>query len=423
MSNQLITVHNIRSGAEKAVELNTSSMLSATRATLEGLNLMNVGDFFLDNGKTETEKSQESYIPLSSLVENKAVTVGEPQQPGTDGVDHYNHMPESQKQALFENIQIFRGLTITKELGFGKTFKNIYSWKGDYLPEANTPRIVTEVNYASSFNKVTHMLTTFGSDSDSISLSTPFASAEANFKHEQGHSSSGSKVTEYLTARFIVRKVALDVEKDKLSVNSDFVAAVENAVSGYESGDNGSGLTAYSNLLTVLNEWGYYIPLTFTLGGVLYSTDSTTISEFSQAESEKEEFGGSFKAAFDGIGGGGSYRHAHGSSSKTTSSSKFKDITIDQVGGLAGSSNDYSTWAKSLNKAINWSFASSSKLLPSLYLLSFGDAKAKSTLNTCLTVLDGYNSVGSMQYLQPYLNMGQYSTDIEVLLNPYPPGQ
>jgi hypothetical protein len=419
MSNKLITVDNTRSGADKAVSLDTSKILSDIRTQLEGLSLMDSTDFFLENGKTEIEKSEESLITLSSIVAQAAIVVGVPQLPGGNSVDIYNHMENSEKLALFSNIEIFRGLTVTKELGFCKTFKNLYSWKPNSMPAANNPRISTEIDYSFTFNEVTQMLSTFGSESGSISLSTPYASGSANFSYEQEHSTSSNEVKEYLNARFIVRKVELDVSADSLVVDPNFVTAVVTAVKGYDSSNEASAIQAYSNLLGVLNEWGYYVPLTFTLGGVLYSTDTTKITEFSQAASEKEDFGGSFKAEFDGIGGGGSYNQAHGSSSKTSSSSKFKDITIDQVGGLAGTTNDYSTWAKSLDKAVNWNLASATKLWPSLVLLSRGDQKAKDALNTCLTILDGYNSVGSLQYLQPYLNMGDYATVIETIINPF----
>ncbi|MBL6448200.1 hypothetical protein JMN32_17935 [Fulvivirga sp. 29W222] len=416
---KLITVNNTNSGADKSVELDINAKLSDTRKTLENLGLMSQEDFFLENGKTEIEKPQEPQIPLSEVVYDGKLTVGSPQLPGGNAVDRYNQMSVAEKNALFSNIQIFRGLTVTQELGFGKTFKDLYYWKDGNMPAANNPRILTEVDYSYTFNKVTSMLTTFGSDSGSISFESPYASAEANFKYEQEHSTSSEEVTEYLNARFIVRKVELDVAMNSLSVNPEFIHAIEEAVKNCDPNNNSQGMQGYSNLLEVLNEWGYYVPLTFTLGGVLYSSDTTKITEFSDAESKKEEFGGSFKAAFDGIGGGGSYQHAQGSSSKTTSSSKFQDITIDQVGGAAGSTNDYNTWAKSLDQAINWNLASASKLLPSLVLVSLGDENAKNALNTCLSLLNGYNSVGSLQYLQPYLNMGDYSSVVSSILNPF----
>jgi hypothetical protein len=130
-------------------------------------------------------------------------------------------------------------------------------------------------------------------------MSSPYASGEAEYKTEHSKGTSSSQVTEYLVTRYIVRKVLLQADTDKLSVNPQFSTAIIQAVK-----DNEDTIQGYYNVIKALDRWGYYIPVEFKLGGVIYATTTTKISDFSEAESNKEEFNGSFKAAFDGIGGG-----------------------------------------------------------------------------------------------------------------------
>ena len=419
MSTDLIRVSNIRTGGSKAQALDVTMNLDEIRNELEKKGLMSPTDYFLLDGKTEVDKEQEGLIPLSSIVKEGLIVIGMPAgiPSAGDGVDAYNAMSGAEQNSLLMNIQIFRGLTITKDKGFVKTFKDLYSW--NQSPVANNPRTVSQVQTSYSFNEVTHMLHVFGSDSASVSLNAPFGDAEANFKHEQSKETSSKNVTEYLISRFVLNKVELKTDKNNIICSPAFIGAVENAIADYANGSDTNGITAYSKLLDVLNEWGYYVPLTFTLGGALFSEETTKITEYSSAETEKDEFGGSFKAAFDGIGGGGAYNHASGSDEKTTSSSKYKDTAINQVGGKAGTYADYATWASSLDKWNYWALATALELLPSLYLLSRGDEKAKSTLNKCLTLIDSYNSVGTIQYQQPYLSMKDYSNIIGSMLNPF----
>ncbi len=415
----LITITNIRTGNTKSEAMDTTQLLSDARVFLRSKSLMAAQDFFLTKGGTEVDPTAEGQVPLSSILVDDVLTVGVPATvpASPDAVSSYASMAGAQRNTLFANIQIFRGLTVTLEEGFAKTFKDLYSWTSP--PEANTPRTVTEVQYKYCFNEVTHSLHVFGADTASVSLEAPFGSAQADYSHESSKTTSDKTVTEYITARFLVRKVSLKTEIGNVVVAPDFVAAVEGAVANCQSGNTASETAAYSSLLDVLNEWGYYVPGTFDLGGVLYSTDSTKITEFSDAETEKQAYGGSFKASFDGIGGGASYNHSSGSETTTTSSSKFQDLSINQVGGKPGTTNSYDDWAKSLDLWNYWALASASQLLPSLYLLARGDENAKSALNISLRLIDGYHSAANFQSIQPCLDMGGYATQIETLLNPF----
>lgn len=402
-------------GRSASFLLNTADKLDSIRKFLAGKKFMDANDLFLSQG-TEVDREQEDEIALSDILKDGVLGVGQANTGsnlgGDDTVARYNQLRDDQKQAVFGNIEVFRGLGFTKD-GFAKTFNDVYAWKPGYLPAADMPRVNTELSSSYSFSKVTHDLTVFGSSSTSVSFSSPYASGEAEFKHEQSKSTSSSKVTEYLVSRYTVRKVALKVDPARLVASPGFVAAVGKAVTGNENSRDG-----YINLMQVLDNWGYYVPIEFTLGGVIYSSDSTQIDDFSEAESEKQEFSGSFKAEFDGIGGGGAYKEAHGSDSKTTSSTKYQNITLQLIGGKEGTEKDYPAWATSLSPPVSWQLAEAQMLYPSLMLLN-ATKEGRAALGSAITIIDRFVGYPGASTLQPYLDMRAYNTRMQELLNPF----
>ena len=160
---------------------------------------------------------------------------------------------------------------------------------------------------------------------------------------------SHKTVTEYMTQRYLSNKVELSVPQQNIKGNPEFIEQVKQAVKGKEQSIDG-----YEALVNVLNEWGWYIPLKFTLGGALYATKKEQITTYSVADSESQKFGTEFKAAFDGIGGGGAYEHSEGKKSSSSSTEIAKTAQLLQIGGKAGTVSAYKEWNDSLDEAINW---------------------------------------------------------------------
>ena len=399
-------------GGSKSFLLDSSDNLATVRLSLQNEKFMGPNDAFLNLGSV-VASDQKSEIKLSQILAGGVLNIGQGTVvspiSGKDTAARYNLLTDEQKRLIYANIEVFRGLSITKD-GFDKTFRDVYSWDGSYLPAANAPHVNTELMSSYSFSKVTHELTVFGSSSTSVNFSSPYASGEAEYKQEHSKSTSDSKVTEYLVTRYVVRKALLQVDATKLVPTAEFVAALGAAMHGNED-----KLDGYYNLIQVLDEWGYYVPQEFTLGGVIYATDSTQISDFSEAESEKEEFSGSFKGEFDGIGGGAAYKQAQGSDQKTTSSTKFQKITMQLIGGQEGTEKDYPAWAKSLDSPIAWSLAEATKLYPTIALLAQVDGGPR-LATAAIRLIERFASYPTAQNFQPYLDMRQYNTTVQALL-------
>jgi hypothetical protein len=404
-------------GKSQAYQLDPASTLLTVRTFLTSKKFMSINDSFLFDSTTTVDREQESTIKLSDLVKDKGILligVASDTSPIStdDGVSRYNLLNDDQKQAIFDNIQVFRGLSFGTAT-FGKTFKDVYSWAVGYTPAANTPRVITELvsNYA--FNKATSEIKTYSSDTSSVNFSSPYASGEAEYKTEKSKTTSTSSVTEFLMTKYIVRKVDLKVDTQRLLVNPAFVAAVKAALK-----DNAKTAEGYANLIAVLNEYGYYVPIEFTLGGAILGTDQTKINDFSQAESEKKEFNSSFKAEFEGIGGGAAYNNASGTDKTNTTSTKYQNIAMQLIGGDPGLEKDYPKWAESLKPAIKWSMADVSKFMPSLLLLT-SDDEGRQLLSTAITLIERFGSGGNTARLTPYIDMRAYNTTMQIAVNPF----
>jgi MAC/Perforin domain len=402
-------------GRSQAYLLDPDNMLDAVRVFLTKKGLMNINDSFLISG-TAVDRDQEPEIALFSIVKDNKLTIGQPTGGSAidtdDGVARYNLLNDDQKRAIFDNIQIFRGLRFTANR-LDKSFKDVCSWESGYTPVANRPNVITELISNFAFNKVTSELKTTSSDSTSVNVSSPYGSAEAEYKTEKSKTTSKSTVTEYLTTKYLVRKADLQIDPLRLEVKPDFVAAVKKALKGNERTADG-----YYNLIAVLNEYGYYVPVEFTLGGAVIGTDQTEISDFSVAESEKKEFNGSFKAEFEGIGGGAAYSNASGTDKTDTKSSKYQNITMQLIGGDPGLEKDYPAWAKTLDKAIKWGLADVSKYWPTLELLARDD-EGRQLLTTAISLIEKFAGAPNSAKLQPFLDMRAYNTNIQVLVNPF----
>jgi|JFJP01.1.fsa_nt_gi MAC/Perforin domain. len=398
-------------GEKKNYSLNLSATLQDTRGKLTQKGFMSENDHFLLNN-APIETGDEDTVILKQLVGedgSKPLYIGTANT-GLDSPDQsvqrYNSLNTNQKLALFQNIEIYRGLTASSEKGFHKTFNPcIASWNSIQLPNSVQPSFVTEVVVESSFNEVTHSIVVSSVNKASASLNTPYGGGQTEFEHAQQTSTTSKEVTEYLAGKFLVNKVVLDVNLTNLQLVQDFQDEIlANVQSGTE-------IDQYANLINTLNERGYFVPKCFTLGGSLLSTSSTKVSEFSQSEIEKREFSVGFKLAINGFGGGGDYSNSQGQETSSSSTSQYCNLSIQKKGGEAGAS-EYDVWAKSLNPAINWDVISYDQLYPTIALLS-----NKRLIRYCLGLLNEYNSYNTVIDKQKVISIAKYATQVEVILN------
>jgi hypothetical protein len=401
-----------KDGDTTTIAIDYETKLDATRRVLAATSFMRSDDRFLHDGTSPLDPTYEPMVELKALVTGNVLKIGRPGTIGAadDSVKRYNTMSLADKLMLFDNIEIYRGLTVDAK-GFTKTFKYLYKWKTEYMPAANMPRVMTEVEQFYTFTEVTHSMERTGVQSGAISLTTPWGGGETNYEHAQSQSSSSSEVNTYLTQRFLSRKVDLDVDKSQCVVNPLFVTAIREAIRGNESNING-----YDKLVDVLNEWGWYIPIQYTLGGVLFGTKTTSIKKYTEASSVSTKFGASFKAEFKGIGGGAEYNNAQGHQTTDTNTNEVERVTLLQIGGKAGTQNDFVKWHDSLEEPVNWNTATFAKLYPSIMLLR---GATGSPLSDCVALLSRFNTYPAVKDKQKFIDVRAYETQVSTMLNPW----
>ena len=175
-------------------------------------------------------------------------------------------------------------------------------------------------------------------------------------------------------------------------------------------------------VLKALEEFGLYIPLEFTMGGALYGMEETEITEFSHAEKEKKDFTASVNAGFGGYGGMIDFSEGKEQDTGSSSSEKYKNVEIKQIGGIAGNTDSKELFKASLEKLANWAIVDIKQFYPSVMLLS--KAPGMKNVDPMLFIktqklLSDFCMHSYVLNYQPYVDMGKYVDRIYALSRPF----
>lgn len=416
MDKQLILIKNTN-GNSISIKTNPETMLSDLRKTLIEKHFMVENDFFLNNDAPILTEFENEICLFEILDQNQCIYIGKNEGSGIQkdiDKEDYRDMSETQKEDLFRKCQIFRGITFSQKDGIKRAFHDLFSWNA--LPAMNNPRINTQELSSCSFSKITQDINLLTNNKASLALDTPFLSANAEYDYQKSKTSASSKTEEFLLEKYMVSKADFEINPDNIIPNPLFAKAVAEVINSSDSDKD-----KMCNLLHVLNEWGLYIPCKFTLGGLLYSTETTKISDFSQSEEEKRAFSASVKLELNSVTGNGNGSSSKETTKTETDSKKYTNIVINQIGGTPGQTKNKEGLAISLNLARYWELIDVDTFYPSLLLLNNPDIldAYPQLLSKCLKLLNNNTHHAAVKQIQPYINMFQYATDIENYINPF----
>lgn len=403
----MVTVVN-SDGRKRSISVDAEVMLDTLRVFLVENDAMCDADSYLFNG-AEIIRSQEKEIALRDILADAVLYVGESiRTPVLDtAADTYSDLSQAQKCRVLTNAGVLHGISFDPERGYKRGFSPAADFEAGYFPPAAVPHVNTATSVITRFDKTEHEIAVAGIDSSTLSIQSKEIGSETQFKNETSSTSKSSRVDEYMSARYIVRKVEMEIDPDQLTPNPKLIADLRNAVLS-----NTDTVTGCCNVLRVLNQWGYYLPLSFSLGGVLYSTDIKTVTEFSQIEKNNQEFRQTFNCMIDGISGKAEAGHTSESSESSSSNHKRGALLIQQIGGASGkiiSTTDYSAWATSLDKADTWGMAEVTHMLPMLVLVMNEDY---SLASRCINLLNRYGGYPDALALQPFVDIRRYAMEI-----------
>lgn len=413
---QIVKVTNGFNSGE-AIKLNLDAMLSDIRTQLEGDTLMEADQFFLISG-TPLAKSDESSTPLSEVLAKPEVgpyqlTVGTGSVP-ISGAKDWNKMTEGQQATVLNTVaQINKGLSLSSDQGLYKVtydaIQPVVSGKSQWT--SATPRVGSSVTTNSYFSKYASSLATSSTNGGSLSVDTPYGGGSESYEHAEQQSSSHSSVETYSVGTYNVNKVDVVLDDTQFELTTEFYNALSTAAS------MDGKQTQFVGIVQALNKYGWYIPVKMTLGGVLLTTQKSESTSWSESQTITNTFSASFKASFDGIGGGAAYKHSDKTHTSSSGSHGTASLSFTAIGGLASDANNFTKWATSLEPASAWSTSELTEVVSSLYpLLNMGGDDKALLYYIKNLMAEQYASCPELEQLQPLIDVGSYVTALNNLL-------
>lgn len=419
MSKTNIKIVKVKNGFNSggAVELNLDAMLRDIRTTLEGQTLMEVDQFFLVSGSPLVKKD-EATTPLSEVLTKPAVgpyllTVGTGSIP-ISGDKDWNKMSAGQQATVLNDVaQVTKGLSLSCDEGLYKvtynTIQPVISGKSQWI--SAIPRVESSITTNSYFSKYASSLATSSTNGGSLSLDTPYGGGSASYEHAEKQGSSHSTVETYSVGTYNVNKVDVVLDDTQFELTTEFYNALSAAASlkGKQ--------TQFVGVVQALNKYGWYVPVKMTLGGVLLTSQKSESISWSESQTTTNTFSASFKASFDGIGGGAAYKHSDKSHTSSSGSHGSASLSFTAIGGSASDANNFTNWAKSLEPASAWSTSELTEVVSSLYpLLNMGGDNKALLYYIKNLMAEQYASCPELEQLQPLIDVGSYVTALNNLL-------
>lgn len=404
----LIRVENKETGENFALSLEIDMTLSEVRKELG--DAMSSEIMFLNQG-SKIWKEQETKIRLEELLRGKDIIIigkyGDIDQ--TLEVSDFSSLANDVILDYFEKKQLCRGLVFSKEKGITKSFHDIFTL-------STVPKTLVEAQntYSSSyyaFSKESCDMSLITSHKASLALNTSFIDANAEYSQAKSSKVHTEKVKEYLLSKFIVSLMSFQIDPSTCTPTKAFVEKVNSIMVSKAEKEKKIIL-----LLEVLDEFGLYIPLEFTMGGALYATETTEITEYSKAEEEKKDFSAKADAKFSGFDISGSYDYGKESSSSESTSSKYKMIETKQIGGDAGCVDSKQIFEESLKHIAKWEIVDIKRFYPTILLLKqaykFEGVDPMLFIKVKNLLMD-YCMHSLMSENQPYINMPRYIDEVK----------
>jgi len=427
MTTELVAVQN--GGAGGVIQLDPSVMLSATRLMLQNAEpaLMNADQSFMISS-FPLEAADEASTPMSAALTTPTgggtplLVVAEATIALPTNANWVNLTTDQQIGFLNTVAQITKGLTITNPSGGAVTADNAELVKTTFdimtpvtatLMTSSTPRILTAITTNAYFSQFAQSMAVSSSNSASLSVDTPYGGGESAYDYAQSHSSSSSSVNTYCVGTYNVNIANVLLDQTQIQLSQDFVTALTNAA------ETSGAASQFVAVVKVLNQFGWYLPTAFSVGGVLYTSATSQSTSWSEAQSTSSSFGASFKASFDGIGGGAAYKQADTSGTSSSGSTGSDSLAFTAIGGTASDSNDYKAWSTSLMNAQNWNIQSYQSLLPSVFFLYNMSGQKPLLADIANLIANQYANCPELGSLQPVIDCGQYAQSIKELIPPF----
>lgn len=406
----LIKVVNKENGKSASLNLDLKNNLRQIRGILGSRDLMTDETMFIFQDVPVMQCDEESILLGELLGDNSVIVIGQTGEidPGLQTND-FTSLTKGEILDYFKKKQLFRGLVFSKKNGIKKSFSDVFTLSD--APEMSMESENTYFHSYYAFSKEACDLSLLTSDKSSLSLNTPFVNVSVEYANQKSSKTHSETVTEYLLSKYVVSLISFRIDPAQCIPVRNFTEKVNTIITA--SMDKERKMV---KLLEVLEEFGLYIPVEFTMGGAMYANENTEVRDLSMAESNKEDFSAQADAAFGGYGGNISFSSGSESSSGSSSTTKFKNIEIKQIGGEAGNTENKEFFRASLKSAANWAMVDVARFYPTVLLLA--NAEEFPGMDPLLFIktkklMSDFSMHRFVTDSQPYINMQRYIDEVE----------
>ena len=313
-----------------------------------------------------TEEQNQDTNPKTQGKENINITL---QQiplipPPAPAPSYFQDLKDYEKEDLYRRLELKKALTVNKirsedeDWVISKAFKEAIYWTTE--PNWIVPRKIASFTVDVSNSFVTRQLTkSFSKETGTLGAGL-FGDLDYNSNKESSGSTSVNATTKsYLLAEYKRPKLFLSVDWNSIQLNDDFKNKLKEAL-------NTNELSSFAKLNYLLNEYGYFVPMKFVIGGKI-STQAEVNSQISSDSQQYQSFASGFASKLNLLS-----NQALGVSSQSTTSSKKQsninksdigDMKLEYYGGI-GSVLDFNGWIASLNYYQIWQVIKYSNVVP-----------------------------------------------------------
>lgn len=291
--------------------------------------------------------------------------------------------------------KFLNGFTIDNDGKLKQTAKRVATLKSSHFDYTDAqPSQEFEINHTFSENIFEQMKQ--GVDVNSLSLDNSyFDGREVNktVGHEE-YSASNSTFTLYSIGRILCKQKQIQLHSSQLNMDSSFMSWTVNAIS--------SGLVniqSAENLVKILNQYGWYLPIEYVVGGAKLEIQNKTVKNNDDVESAINAFTSKFPRSSAELQ----------TTAKVSERNESSDSHYEFIGGIA-SEND-TMFIRSLNDPNNWAIIEYVEFLPTLKLLH---DRNPFLFGHCIKLLVEFHSHRTIKDLQRYINIHDYAMKLEL---------
>jgi hypothetical protein len=281
-----------------------------------------------------------------------------------DNINYYLYLTDLEKEKCLTNLQLFRGITINNESFFSRTNKELFNVDIKEITPTK-PSYTTYSNEYFSFSKDLHEVIKFGAKSFNVKAGVPFFGISSQKTDSQENQNLQESQEIYMLYKYGVRKIALSMNISNLIVSSNFVQEIQQL--------EGQTVDNYNALLTILDDYGYYISPEVVLGAELSVEDTKKLMKTKNLDSIKKEFSIDAEASFSVSGvpvtGGIGYGNKNENQETKILEKQTARLKLVAKGGDPGTVRNVNQWLASLGSFMSWEIIEYKKLIPSINLL------------------------------------------------------